>query len=498
MWMLAGITTLLVMCAALACAADGECRWGGGASPNSVTSARNLPDTLENVSPLWELKLGTHQYSIPTVDRGRVYLGLNDAGVTREGYRPSGGGAMLCVDLETRKTVWELPIPRFMEGVKDPYHFDQWKCGVCSGPLVAGDRVYVVGNRGDVLCLDRGGQADGNGGPFLDELAYMGVAGSNSVLAATDGDILWRFDLMKELGVLPHDTCAGTLLLADGLLYVGTGNGVDGRHRVCPRPDAPMLAVFDARTGRLVAVDGEKTGRNMLHGSWTSPCLGEAGGKKVVFMAGGDGVLYAFAIPVSVSEGSAQTLLKLWSADCNPPHYRMKDGQPLAYSAWNHRTPDGPSEPTATPVFDGGRVYVAVGQSPLHGLGKGCLTCFDAATGAVVWRTEALDRTLATVALQDGVIYLPDGAGTLHAFDAATGATLWTHALEAPVHYANARVADGKVYVGTERGDFWIFKAGRERAVLSHTRLPSPPVTVAASDGLLLIPMQNRLSAFGR
>jgi hypothetical protein len=36
---------------------------------------------------------------------------------------------------------------------------------------VDGNRVYVVGNRGEILCLDRDGQANGNDGPFLDELA---------------------------------------------------------------------------------------------------------------------------------------------------------------------------------------------------------------------------------------------------------------------------------------------------------------------------------------
>ena len=118
------------------------------------------------------------------------------------------------------------------------------------------------------------------------------------------------------------------------------------------------------------------------------------------------------------------------------------------------------------------------------------------ASATVIWRNEELRRTLATVALHEGVIYLPDGEGTLNAFDAENGKTLWTHPLDSPVNYANARVADGKVYVGTEKGDFWIFKAGREKAVLSHIRLSSPPITVAAMDGVLFIPMQNRLSAF--
>lgn len=482
---------------ALACAAaEGERRWGGSDSPNCVSAARGLPATLEGVQPLWEIRLGTHQYSIPTVDRGHLFVGINDGGVTRGGYRPSGGGAVVCLDLASHRPVWCLPIPRNMEGVKAPYHFDQFRCGVCSGPLVEGDRVFVVGNRGDVLCLDSAGQANGNDGPFTNELAYMGVTTNGAALGPGDGDIVWRFDMVKELDCAPHDTCASTLLLVDGLLYVNTSNGVDAEHEVSPRPDAPTLIVLDMRTGRLVAKDGERIGRHSLHGSWSSPCTGVAGGKTLVFMGGGDGFLYAFHPPVPDAQGGVQTLRKAWSADCNPLHFRERDGKPLAYSAWNHHRADGPSEPIATPVFAAGRVYVAIGQSPLHGLGNGCLTCFDASSGAVVWRNEEINRTLATVALYDGVIYLPDGEGTLHAFDAGNGKTLWTHPMEAPVNYANARVADGKVYVGTEKGDFWIFKAGREKTVLSHTRLSSPPITVTAMDGVLFVPMQNRLSAF--
>ena len=476
--------------------ARGESRWGGGGSPNCVSAARGLPATLEGAQPSWEVRLGTHQYSIPTVDGGCLYLGLNDDGVVRDGYRRSGGGAVVCLSLATHQPVWTLPIPRNMEGVKAPYHFDQFRCGVCSGPLVSGDRVFVVGSRGDVLCLDRMGQANGNDGPFTNELAYMGVDAPGAALGPGDGDIVWRFDFMAELDCSPHDACASTPLLLDGLLYVNTSNGMDERHERAPRPDAPMLVALDVRTGRLVAKDAERVGARLLHGNWSSPCAGEADGKALVFIGGGDGFLYAFETPRPDPGGAVQTLKKAWTTDCNPPHFRERDGKKLGYSGWDHPCADGPSEPTAVPVFDSGRLYVAVGQSPLHGAGNGCLTCFDAASGAVVWRTEALDRTLATVALSDGVIYLPDGAGTLHAFDAQDGKTLWTHPLEGPVNYANARVADGKVYVGTENGHFWIFGAGREKTVLSHTRLPSPPVTVSAADGFLFVPMQNRISAF--
>jgi len=481
-------------CLGLTWLAADEPRWGGGASPNCVALAHGLLKTVEGLQPQWEIRLGTHQYSIPTVDRGCLYLGLNDSGVARRGYRPSGGGAVVCVDLASRGVKWTLPIPRNMGGIKPPYYFDQWRCGVCSGALVNGDRVYVVSNRGDVLCLDRYGQANGNEGPFTNELSYMGIETNGVALEPSDGDIVWQFDFVRDLDCAPHDTCASTPLLVDGLLYVNTSNGLGAGHKPPARPDAPTLAVLDAKTGRLVAKDDERIGRRVFHGNWSSPCGGAVNGETLIFLGGGDGYLYAFHAPRP--QGCVQTLRKAWSVDCNPPHFREKNGGKLLYSEWNHNREDGPCEPIATPVFDRGRLYVAIGQSPLHGLGKGCLTCFDGATGAVIWRTEEINRTLSTVALHNGIIYLPDSAGTLHAFDAENGKTLWMHPLDGPVNYANARVADGKVYVGTEKSDFWIFGTGREKVVLSHTRLSSPPVTVSAVDGMLFIPMQNRLSAF--
>ena len=63
-----------------------------------------------------------------------------------------------------------------MQGINPPFHFDQWTCGICSSPAVDGNRLYVVAPRGDVLCLDREGQANGNDGPFVDEKTYMGIA----------------------------------------------------------------------------------------------------------------------------------------------------------------------------------------------------------------------------------------------------------------------------------------------------------------------------------
>ncbi len=37
-----------------------------------------LPDAFQAEDLLWEIKLGTHQYTIPRVDGDRIYLGVND------------------------------------------------------------------------------------------------------------------------------------------------------------------------------------------------------------------------------------------------------------------------------------------------------------------------------------------------------------------------------------------------------------------------------------
>jgi len=474
-----------------------QSHWGGGISPNMVSDAKDLPADPGTVKPLWEVKVGTHQYSIPTLDRGRIYVGANDSGFQRQGYKPSRGGALLCLDQASGKLIWQLASPRYFEGVKPPLHFDQWGCGICSGPVVDGERVYVVGNRGEILCLDREGQANGNGEPFRDELTYMGITNaSDRNLEVTDGDILWKYNLLSELDVAPHDVCGSTLLLQGDFLYACTSNGLDDKHDETPRPLAPSLIVLDKNSGRLVARDGEGIGQRLLHCQWSSPSAGQVQGKTLIFFGGGDGVLYAFH-PPSLSGGAAvQTLRKAWAYDCNPPEYRTRDGTPLRYSTHVKNTPEGPSEIIGTPVFYQGRVYVAIGQSPLHGNGRGCLSCVDAATGARVWASELIERTLATAAIAEGLLYLPDCTGNLHCFNAATGERYWVHPLGAKTWGASAFVADGKVYVGTEANIFWVLQAGNILRVLSRTRLQSVPITPVAAEGVLYLPTQNKLTAF--
>ena len=83
----------------------------------------------------------------------------------------------------------------------------------------------------------------------------------------------------------------------------------------------------------------------------------------------------------------------------------------------------GPSEIIATPVCYKDRVYVTVGQDPSHGRGRGMLTCIDATkTGDIsktgcVWRFDKIDRSLSTVSIADGLLYVADTFGGLYCLD---------------------------------------------------------------------------------
>ena len=431
-----------------------------------VVAPAGSDPNLGMATPLWELKLGTHQYSIPTIDRGRIYLATDDAAVQQPGYQPTGGGVLICVEQATGKLIWELPSPRYLEGVKAPFHFDQWKCGICSQPVVDGERVFVVGNRGEVLCVAR-----------------------------NNGAVVWRYNFITELGVVPHDVCGSTVVIVGNLLFACTSNGLDDRHDKKPAPLAPTLVALDKHTGRLVATDGERIGERMLHCNWSSPIAGTVNGRTLVFFGGGDGVLYAFELPAVSPDGKAQVLKKAWSYDCNPPDYRMRDGVPLPSSNHIKNRVDGPSEIIAMPIFSGNRVYVAIGQSPVHGDGQGCLSCVDAATGKKVWNSTLVQRSLARPAIADGLLYMVDTAGNAHCFDAVTGERCWVHPLGGRTWCASPFVADGKVYVSTEYNQLWTLKAGRTLEVLAKGRLKSTPITLTAADGVLYLPMQRSLLA---
>jgi len=251
-----------LVCAGLAvlgfdAAAGDQPQWGQAWSRNMVSRETNLPDTFDagtgrNIK--WSAELGTETHSTPVIAAGRVYIGTNN-GHPRDPKHAGDRGVVMCFDEQTGRFLWQLVVPKREEDI----YFDWPNSGIASPVTVEGDRVYVVSNRGEVLCLDAFGMANGNDGPFRDEGAHMTPVSLKEKLqpGPFDADILWLFDLTRGAGIWSHDAAHSSILTHGDYLYLNTGTGVDNTHKRIRAPNAPSLVVLDKRTGRLLARDAE-------------------------------------------------------------------------------------------------------------------------------------------------------------------------------------------------------------------------------------------------
>jgi len=492
-WTGTALAAALAVATPCAQAAD-QPQWGARYSRNMVSEETGLADSFDpagGANIRWAVPLGTSTYAAPVVAGGRVYVGTNN-GSPRDPRHTGDRGILLCLDEATGKLLWQLVVPKLPESL----NADVYGIGITSPPTVEGDRVYLVTNRCEVVCLDADGLAKGNDGPFTDEGAHLAGPGNPPLQpAALDADILWLFDMRAQVGVRPHNASNASPLLVGNRLYITTSNGVAPDHKHPPAPDAPSLVVLDKRTGRLVAKDAAGIGRRLFHGQWSSPALGEVGGKALIFFGGGDGVLYAFeALPEPPADAPA-TLRQVWAFHCDPAG-RADD----PYLFFNNRR-EGPSLIFGMPVFHDGRVYVAASGDPWHGKRASVLMCVEAngagdvTRSANAWSYTMQAYCLATAAVGDGLVYIPDMEGRIHCLDAATGQAVWIHEAKGEI-YGSPLLADGKVYVGTRRREFWTLAAGREKRVISRVTLDSAMhTTPVAANGVLYVATDTMLYA---
>ncbi len=153
--------------------ADDQPQWGQRHSRNIVSDETGLPDHFDPATGAgikWSVRLGSRTYSTPVISQGRVLIGTNNDRDPPWDPRHKGDrGVLLCLSEQDGSLNWKLVVPK-LPG--DPF-LDQPHYGVCSPATVDGDRVYIVTNRAEVVCLDLKGQSDGNDGPYRDEGRYV-------------------------------------------------------------------------------------------------------------------------------------------------------------------------------------------------------------------------------------------------------------------------------------------------------------------------------------
>jgi outer membrane protein assembly factor BamB len=437
--------------------------WGGTPIRNMVSDMKGAPVTWDIQSKKnvrWMAALGSQSYGNPVVAGGKVFVGTNNEGL-RDPKQAGDRGVLMAFSEKDGAFLWQITHEKLASGRVNDWPYQ----GVASSPLVEGDRLYYVSNRCELLAVDTEGFRDGeNDGPYTTE----------TLKGEHDGDIVWKLDMMEELGASPHNLANSSPVSWGDYIYVSTSNGQDESHVNVPSPRAPAIIAVDKKTGK-VAWEDASPGDKILHGQWAAMTVAELGGVTQVIHPQGDGWVRSF---------DAKTGHKLWEFDTNP-----KD------SVW----PKTRNELIATPVVYEGLVYVGNGQDPEHGEGPGHFYAIDPTkrgditeTGRV-WHYDKIRRTISTAAIKDGIVYIADFSGFLHALDAKTGTPYWTHDLLAAV-WASPVVVDGKVYIGDEDGDVVVLAAGKEKKILAENTLGSSVyATAVPANGALLIMNRNQL-----
>jgi outer membrane protein assembly factor BamB len=498
------------------------------------TPARNLVNTVVTGLPAefdtsegseknvkWSADLGSKAYGGPVVAGGRVFVGTNNQkprekeAADEQGNKvklvdaagqPIDFGILMCFDEKAGKFQWQ----RFFKKLGGGQVRDWPLEGLCSSPVVEGDRLYYTSNRCEVLCDD-----------------------------VKTGKNIWKLDMVQTLGVFPHNiTDCSPLLAADGV-WVITANGVNEDHINVPAPKAPSFLKIDKKTGKVLWQDNEPTihltkaakggasqkdffkrlvnrGELIQHGQWSNPAYGVVAGQGQVVFPGGDGWLRAYD-----TDGKL-----LWKFDCNP-----KDAE---YELGGKGTRN---DFIATPVIHKDRVYIGVGQDPEHETGVGHFWCIDMTkrgdvspelvtdntvwppktkkneNSALLWhyggtapaevrkktgRNYYFGRTMSTAAIHDGLCYIAELSGWLHCLDAETGKLHWSHDCE-NMTWSSPYWADNKVYLGTDGDEIFVFAHGTKKKLLAKNPMSGHVrATPVAANGVLYVMTENKLYAIAK
>ncbi|HWG42513.1 MAG TPA: PQQ-binding-like beta-propeller repeat protein [Gemmataceae bacterium] len=460
----------------------------------------------------WFEKLGDKAYGGPIIAGGKIFIGTNNQ-APRDKTVKGDKGIIMCFREATGEFLWQSVHDKLPAGLVNDWPLE----GICSSPVIEGNRMWYVSNRCEVICADVDGLANGNQG--VQDEKYKGEK---------DADILWRLNMIDELGVFPHNLATCSPLVVGDTLFVITSNGVDEGHINIPKPEAPSFLALNKNTGKVLWKDNSPTrnlveaqkggqqvnieklkdsGRLLMHGQWSNPVYAEPNGKPMIIFPGGDGWIRAF---------EPKTGELIWKFDCNP-----KDS---VYVLGGEGTRN---DFVSTPVIWENKLYIAVGQDPEHKKSVGHLWCIDITKepknkdkdlspadkkfdpkaavnkdSGLVWhyggeappdapRNYLFGRSLSTCSVHDGLCYAADFDGYFFCFDAKTGEKYWEDNLRADT-WSSPYWVDGKVYIGNENGKMNIYAHGKTKKRVSQVTMDGKiRATPVAANGVLYVMTEN-------
>jgi outer membrane protein assembly factor BamB len=346
-----------------------------------------------------------------------------------------------------------------------------------SAPLVMGNRVYVQNPSGRgtalqerVMALDadtgkmvwqykfnvfqsdvpphRVGWASPAADPETGNIYALSV-GALVVALNKDGKVLWERSIGEEFAAFTTHGGRTMSPIVDGDLVIVSaaisswGTAANRAHR---------FVALDKRTGDIMWV--ANPGGRPYDTAYAAPTIATINGLRLLIVGTGDGAVHAM---------KPQTGEKVWS-----------------FIASKRSINTGV-------VVKGTSVIVSHGDENLDTSQLGMIAAIDGSqTGdlkATKWVVEGDQFGFSSPVIDGNRVYQVDNDSRLKAFDLESGRPLWRQTL-GTVQKAPLVLADGKLYVGTESGKFFIVRPLADRAeILSEVQLPLSQNSVQQADG---------------
>ena len=297
------------------------------------------------------------------------------------------------------------------------------------------------------------------------------LGGELTAFDVESGRVRWERSLPEELGlVTTHGgRTASPLILGDLVILSGLTSSWGEHARGSQR-----FFAFDKRTGKMIWLSAP--GARPYDTTYSPASIFTVGGQRLLLVGGGDGAFHA----LQPSTGA---------------------------SVWNF--PMSKRGVNSGAVVFGDTAVVSHGEENLDSSVMGLLAALDAtSTGEIgaeapLWRVPGFMGGFSSGVGDGDLLYQLDNSANLAAFSAADGARLWTHNL-GTIQRASPVLADGKLYVGTANGRFFILRPGREGVeVLDEDVIGSDEIaeeiiaSAAVSDGVVYFVSSGALYAIG-
>ncbi|MBI1387165.1 MAG: PQQ-binding-like beta-propeller repeat protein [bacterium] len=399
-----------------------------GPDRNAISKEQGLLQewTADGPPLAWKIDGIGGGYSAPSIADGRIF-GMSSRG---------GDEVVWALSEKDGSELWATKLgPALTEGMP------QGKEGPGCTPTVDGDRLYVLGLGGDLVCLQ-----------------------------VKDGEIVWRCNLIKDFGgVLPTWRYNESPLIDGGKLICTPG-----------APDATLIA--------LNKLNGELIWKSVVPDP-APPAQASQTNRR----GGGGGSSAAYASAIAIDFDGVRQYVQFTSKAL--VGVSAEDGKFL----WQYDRPANRNGINcSTPIYQDGFVFAA----SAYGAGGGLAKLSKDADGGIkaeeVYHTRDMENHHGGMIVVDGALYGANGGnsgGYLICLDFKTGQILWNERDQDKRRASKGAIAfaDNRIYYRTEEGVMLLLEPSREEYIErgrfeqpGRSNLPAWPHPVIANGKLYL------------